>query len=114
MAMLLYQQCVIFEIAQDEVKLGEIMPHGKLWPSSFFVHLSPLVQEKLDLESLAIASIQSKQNETDEELRLTLSRLEATEIKTNEARQRGDQERALIKRDVDVIRNLLNEVRLAN
>ena len=69
------------------------------------------MQEKLDLEAIAIASIQGKQDETDEELRKTLQRLEATQKKTNEAKQRAAQERTLINKDVDVLRNLLNEVR---
>ena len=61
-----------------------------------------------------MASIQAKQDETDDELRQTLRRLEATEMKTAEAKERGTQERMLIKQDVDIIRNLLNEVRLEN
>ena len=70
----------------------------------------PLVREKLDLEDIAMASIQSKQDETDEELRQTLKRLEATQQKTKEAKALAAQERALIKKDVDIIRNLLNEI----
>ena len=58
-----------------------------------------------------MASIQSKQDETDEELRQTMQRLEATQKKTKEAKALAAKERALIKKDVDIIRNLLNEVR---
>jgi hypothetical protein len=58
-----------------------------------------------------MASIQLKQDETDEELRQTLKRLEATQQKTKEAKALAIQERTLIKKDVDIIRNLLNEVR---
>ena len=72
---------------------------------------SPLVREKLDLEDIAMASIQSKQDETDEELRQTMKRLEATQQKTKEAKALAARERTLIKQDVDIIRNLLNEVR---
>lgn len=72
---------------------------------------SPLVREKLELEDIAMESIQSKQNETDEELRQTLKRLEATQQKTREAKSLAAQERILIKQNVDITRNLLNEVR---
>ena len=72
---------------------------------------SPLVREKLDIEDIAMASIQSKQDETDEELRQTLKRLEATQLKTKQAKTLAAQERLLIKQDVDIYRNLLNEVR---
>ena len=58
-----------------------------------------------------MASIQSKQDETDEELGQTLKRLEATQVKTREAKKLAAQERMLIKQDVDITRNLLNEVR---
>ena len=58
-----------------------------------------------------MASIQSKQDETDEELRQTMKRLQATQEKTKEAKVLAAQERALIKKDVDIIRNLLNVVR---
>jgi polysaccharide pyruvyl transferase WcaK-like protein len=74
-------------------------------------HDSPLVREKLDLEDIAMASIQSKQDETDEELRQTMKRLQATQEKTKEAKILAAKERALIKKDVDIIRNLLNVVR---
>ena len=75
------------------------------------IFFSPLVREKLELEDIAMASIQSKQDQTDEELQQTLKRLESTEQKTKEAKMRASQERMLIKQDVDIIRNLLNEVR---
>ena len=86
------------------------------WEKSHFQSIcnfffSPLVCEKLELEDIAMASIQLKQDETDEELRQTLKRLEATQQKTKEAKALAIQERTLIKKDVDIIRNLLNEVR---
>ena len=58
-----------------------------------------------------MSSIQYKQDETDEELRNTLERLQATERKTAEAQGKAAQERYLIKQDVDVARNELNAVR---
>lgn len=70
----------------------------------------PLVEEKLELEGEAMSSIQHKQDETDEELRNTLERLQATERKTAEAQGKAAQERYLIKQDVDVVRNELNAV----
>lgn len=70
-----------------------------------------MVEEKLDLEGEAMSSIQLKQDETDEELSNTLDRLEATERKTAEAQGKATQERALIKQEVDVVRNELNAVR---
>ena len=77
-----------------------------------FAHcFSPLVEEKLDLEGEAMSSIQTKQDETDDELRQTLRRLAATDQKTAEAQGKAAQERGLIKQDVDVVRNELNAVR---
>ena len=72
---------------------------------------SPLVEEKLELEGDAMSSIQMKQDETDDELSRTLQRLAATDRKTAEAQGKASQERALIKQDVDVVRNELNAVR---
>ena len=72
---------------------------------------SPLVEEKLELEGEAMSSIQLKQDETDDELSNTLERLEATQRKTTEAQGKAAQERSLIKRDVDIVRNELNAVR---
>lgn len=77
----------------------------------FYCYHSPLVEEKLDLEGEAMSSIQNKQDETDDELRSTLERLQATEMKTAAAQGKASQERILIKQDVDVVRNELNAVR---
>ncbi|CAB3981261.1 Hypothetical predicted protein [Paramuricea clavata] len=91
----------------DQAELQHLKIIGELQSSK---ESCPLVREKLELEDIAMASIQLKQDETDEELRQTLKRLEATQQKTKEAKALAIQERTLIKKDVDIIRNLLNEV----
>ena len=70
-----------------------------------------MVEEKLDLEGEAMSSIQTKQDETDDELHSTLMRQQATNTKTGSAQAKASQERILIKHDVDVVRNELNAVR---
>ncbi|XP_028391567.1 coiled-coil domain-containing protein 178-like isoform X2 [Dendronephthya gigantea] len=91
----------------DQAELHHLKIIGELESSK---ESCPLVREKLEIEDIAMASIQSKQDETDEELRQTLKRLEATQMKTKQAKKLAAQERILIKQDVDIYRNLLNEV----
>ncbi|XP_046860613.1 structural maintenance of chromosomes protein 4-like isoform X3 [Xenia sp. Carnegie-2017] len=70
----------------------------------------PLVREKLHLEEIAMANIQSKQDETDADLQSTLKQLEESQRKTSVAKQMANHERMLMKKEVDSVCNLLNHV----
>ncbi|KAK3089571.1 hypothetical protein FSP39_004696 [Pinctada imbricata] len=70
----------------------------------------PLVEEKLELEKLAMEKIKNAQTDTSTELNNTKQRAEKTKAKSNEAEIKAQTERGHIKRELDTVRDVLSAI----
>lgn len=70
----------------------------------------PLVEEKLELEKLAMEKIKNAQNSTTTELDNTKERQEKTKAKSSEAEKKAQTERGHIKKELDTVRDALTAI----
>ncbi|XP_013420633.1 coiled-coil domain-containing protein 178 isoform X2 [Lingula anatina] len=98
------------ERIQHKVGVAEVMNKRLKEDIAFVQKHCPLVEEKLSLERNAMAKIKEAQDDTVDELQVTIDRKQSCEAKSAEAFSKAEKERMHIKSDLDGVRTDLNHV----